>query len=161
GEQRGRGAERHGGQRRRGGRVLGHGRRQQRPAGEQPYLDRPSGPQVEQVGQVGRARDGGAVDQRVGGAARDERGGAQPGRADAEDLDGAAGDLAPGERAQVAFEAFGGGGAVEVVVGAERAAARPGQQRRRPHAAGQAGRQRRRGARPGDERGPFEQRDRL
>src|SRR5690606_11395283 len=116
GEQRGRGAERHGGQRRRGGRVSGPGRRQQRPAGEQPDLDSPAGPQVEQVGQVGRARDGGAVDERVGGAARDERGGAQPGRADAEDLDGAAGDLAPGESAQVAFEAFGGGGAVEVVV---------------------------------------------
>src|SRR5690606_36716565 len=96
-----------------------------------------------------------------GGAARDEHSGAQPGRADAEDLVGAAGDLAPGESAQVAVEAYGGGGAVEVVVGAERAAARPGQQRRRPHAAGQAGRQRRRGARRGDERGPFEQRDGL
>ncbi len=94
GQQRGGGAQRHRGQRRRHRRVTDDGGREQGPAGEQPDLDGPAGAQVEQVGQVGGPGDGGAVDQRVDRAAGDQGGGGEAGRADAEDLDGAAGDLA-------------------------------------------------------------------
>src|SRR5690606_13214994 len=62
---------------------------------------------------------------------------------------------------QVAFEPLGGGGAVQVVVAAERAPGGAGQHRGGPQPGGKPGCQGGGGARTGDEGGPLQQGDRL
>ena len=107
--------QRRAGTERAGGDAAAAAERQRR-ADHQPGLDRPAGPQVEQVDQVGRAGDDPGAEQHVGGApqaapvvpAAEQRRGHQAGRADPGDLDQAAGDPALAQRAQVAGEALGG-----------------------------------------------------
>src|SRR6202012_5208915 len=83
-------------------------------------LDRPAGPEVEQVEQVGRPGDQRGVDRDVGDGAAGERGGRDPGRADAAQLDRAGGDLTVGQRAEVPADPAHVTGAGDVVVPAER-----------------------------------------
>jgi hypothetical protein len=120
-----------------------------------------AGPQVEEVGEVRAAGDQRTVDHGVDGAAGGEGGGGQARHADAEDLHRATGDLALGQGAQVSLEPLGRRRAVQVVVGAETAAAGHGQQHGRPDPGGQTGDHRggRTGAR--DEGRTLEQGDRL
>src|SRR5690606_5861495 len=119
-----------------------------------------------QVGEVGAARDQRAVGEHperaahpLGGGGEGGRG--EPGRPDAGDLHRTAGDLASRERGQVAFEALGGGRAVQVVVRAEQPRPGGGEQGGGPVAQGQPGGDHGGGAGAGDEGGPFEQRDLL
>ena len=68
-------------------------------------LDGAAGTEVEEVEQVGAAGDQPGVDQHVGPPAAEQQAARQPGRGQPGQLDAAGGDLAVGQRAEVALEA--------------------------------------------------------
>ena len=106
GQQREARAERRG-HRRQAGRPVGAARaaRGDQPGRQRRDLDRAAGTEVEQVQQVGAAGDQPGVDEHVGPLAAEQQAARQPGRGQPGQLDRAGGDLAVGERAEVALEA--------------------------------------------------------
>ncbi len=82
-------------------------------------LDRAAGAQVEEVEQVRAARDEAGVDRHVRRAAALEQRGAEAGRGQAGQLDGARGDLAVRQGAEVAAQPAARGRAAQVVEDAE------------------------------------------
>ena len=118
-----------------------------------------SGTEVEEVDDVGRAGDDQAGQDAVERVAAQDRAGGQAGRADAEDLDGAGGDLAAGQGGEVAAEALGGAALVEVVVEADGARAEGRAAAGEAERAGQAGDQQGRRRDAGRDGGAFEEGD--
>ena len=164
------GASRHRASRHRAGRhgaVPGRSRRPrpagggQQPARQRRDLDRAAGPQIEQVEQVGAARDQAGVDRHVQGGAAQQPAGGDSGRADSADLDRAGGHLAVGQGAQVTAESPPVAAARQVVVTAE--GARPGGRghQRSPDPGREAGGERGRERGPGGGGRSLQQGDRL